>query len=355
MTARGGQPHGRKASPVDDLVELIRSSHAHGSPPVVEAIFPTTDPLLVARELIEAVAGVLDVPVAAARFYEPGVGVVVGLEVADGRAVVAKVHRPAFTPVEHLAAITRVQADLAAAGVPAPAPIAGPVAVAAGWLTVEDHRPGGTADGYDPAVRSAMAHALADFVEAARPHAGTASLGSWLRDPVIGDLWHEPHDLRFDFEGTAAGAAWIDDVARAARATLVATTLPDVVGHLDWRVQNLGFDAQRVAAIYDWDSVGLVPEAALVASASVIHPVDWRLGLADPLPTIDQVDSFVADYEAASGRGFGDEERRVLAAAQRWVVSYGARCLHSDDVLGLSPEVDHSLGWPRLLRDLLDR
>jgi hypothetical protein len=340
---------------VDELAELIANSHARWMPRVVEAIFGTNDPVSVAEALSEAVAATLAAPVVAAQFYEPGVGVVVGLELADGRAVVAKVHRATFMPPERLATIARVQADLVAAGVPAPAPLAGPLVLGNGWLTVEEHRDGDSADGYDPAVRRGMASALHDFVDAARPHAGSGVIGTWLGEPVIDDLWPEPHDLRLDFPGTAVGAEWIDDAARAARATLVAMALPDVVGHLDWRVQNLAFAGSRVSAIYDWDSVGLVPEAALVGSASVIHPVDSRLEQPDPLPTLDQLDGFVADYEAARGAPFDDDEREVLAAGQRWVASFGARCQHSDDLLGLFPDVDRSRGWPRLLSELLGR
>jgi hypothetical protein len=174
-----------------------------------------------------------------------------------------------------------------------------------------------------------------------------------LGEAVIDGLWPEPHDLRFDLPGTAAGAEWIDEAARAARATLTATTLPDVVGHLDWRVQNLAFDGGRVSAIYDWDSIGLVPEPALVGSASIIHPIDWRLEQPDPLPTLAQVDGFVADYEKARGAPFDDAERAVLAAGQRWVACFGARCQHSDAVLDVFPGVDHERGWPRIVRELL--
>jgi hypothetical protein len=234
-------------------------------------------------------------------------------------------------------------------------PHAGPEPLRAGRLTVEELRGGKPADGYDPAVRRSMAAALWRFVDLARPHADDDAIGSWLPAPVVAGLWPEPHDLRFDFPGTAAGAEWIDDAARVARAALSATTLPDVVGHLDWRVQTLAFAGDEVDAVFDWDSVGLVPEPALVGSASVIHPIDWRLDLPDPLPTLDQVDAFVADYEAARGAPFGDHERHALWAAQQWVVSYGARCQHSDDALGLFPDVDHSRGWPRLLRQLLQR
>ncbi len=172
---------------------------------------------------------------------------------------------------------------------------------------------------------------------------------------MIDDLWPEPHDVRFDFVGTATGAEWIDETARAARAVLTSTALAPVVGHLDWRVQNLGFAEGRVAAIYDWDSVSLVPEAALVGATSAVHPVDWRRGLPDPLPTLAQVDGFVIDYERARGTPFDAVEREVLAGAQRWIVSYGARCQHSDRLLGMFPDVDHSKGWPRLLGDLLER
>jgi hypothetical protein len=340
---------------VEELADLISNAHDRWLPPVVEAILGTNDPMSVAEALNAAVAAALAVPVVAARFYEPGVGVVAGLDVADGRAVVAKLDRATFVPRERLAAIARVQADLAAAGVPAPAPLAGPLVLGNGWLTVEEHRDGDAALGTDPDVRRRMATALHSFVAAARPHAGSDSLGSWLGEPVIDDLWPEAHDLRFDFAGTAAGAEWIDDAARDARAMLMTTALPNVVGHLDWRVQNLAFAGNRVSAIYDWDSVALVPEAALVGSASVIHPIDWRLEQPDPLPTLGQLDGFVADYEAARGAPFDDDEREVLVGGQRWVTSYGARCQHSDDLLGVFPDVDHSRGWPRLLRELLAR
>lgn len=324
-------------------------------PRVVEAVLGTTDAATVAETLTESVASALSVPVVGARFYEPGVGVVAGLELADGRAVVAKVHRARFVTREHLEAIVRVQADLAAAGVPAPEPLAGPRRLGEGWLTVEAHRGGDAADGHDPAVRRGMAVALRDFVMAARPRADGGGLDTWLGEPVLDGLWPEPHDLRFDLPGTAAGAEWIDAAARDARATLSAVALPHVVGHLDWRVQNLAFAGARVSAIYDWDSVGLVPEPALVGSASVVHPVDWRHDDPDPLPSLAQIDGFVADYETARGVPFDGDEREVLAAGQRWLASYGARCQHSDDMLGLFPDIDHSCGWPRLLRELVAR
>lgn len=337
------------------LASLVAEANAAFEPRLARAIFGTDDPVSVAEAITDAVAAALAVPVAGARFYEPGVGIVAGLELADGRAVVAKVHRDDVLPVAAHAARAGVQAALADAGIPAPRPLAGPLVLGTGWLLVEELRTGGVADGDDPAVRRSMAEALHRFVEAGRALVGRPWVVPWLAEPTIDDLWHRPHDLRFDFPATATGAEWIDDAARPARSLLEATDLPVVLGHLDWRVQNLAFAGVEVVAIYDWDSVAAVPEPALVGSASVIHPIDWRDALPDPLPTTAQLDGFVADYEAARGAPFTDHERAVLAAAQVWVTSYGARCQHSDDVLRIFPEVDHSRGWPRLLRDLLAR
>jgi hypothetical protein len=126
---------------------------------------------------------------------------------------------------------------------------------------------------------------------------------------------------------------------------LMTTALPNVVGHPDWRVQSLAFAGNRVSAIYDWDPSPSFPRQRWLA-ARVIHPVDWRLEQPDPLPTLEPLDGFVADYEAARGAPFDDDEREVLVGGQRWVTSYGARCHHSDDLLGIFPDVDHSRGWP---------
>ena len=81
------------------------------------------------------------------------------------------------------------------------------------------------------------------------------------------------------------------------------------------RVQNLAFTDNQVSAIYDWDSVALVPEPALVGSASVMHPIDGRLERTDPLPTLAQLDGFVADYEAVRGAPFSDHDTRSLPPA----------------------------------------
>lgn len=335
-----------------ELEALIAEAHGAWEPRLARALLGTDDPAAVAAALTAAVRAAVDLEVVGARFYAPGVGLVAGLDLADGRAVVAKVHWWQVTPAK-LAAVAGVQAALADAGVPAPRPIAGPVRFGKGWLMVDELLAGGEVDGHDPVARRSMAAALHRFVGAAPAPAG--DLGSWWLPVVHDGVWPVPHDRRFDLPATRKGAGWIDEAGRDARHRIEADASPVVVGHLDWRVQNLGWDGDEIVAIYDWDSVALVPEGALVGMTSVQHAVDWRRGEADPLPTLEAVDGFVADYEAARGAPFTSAEHDLLAAAQRWLAAYGARCQHSDDVLGLFPDVDHSLGWPRLLRQLLAR
>lgn len=336
------------------LEALVAAAHAESPPRLALAVLGTGEAGPVAAALVEAVAAAVGVEVVGARFYRPGVGIVVGLDLADGRAVVAKVHRWRASS-ERLRAVARVQRALASAGLPAPRPLAEPRRLGGGWLTVEVLLDGDAADGHDPAVRRAMAAELHRFVQTARAHARSDGLHSWWVEPAAGSLWPEPHDLRFDFDATAAGAEWIDEAGWAARRRLGTASSTAVVGHLDWRVENFGFAAGSVVAIYDWDSVGLVPEPVLVGLTSVQHPIDWRRGEADPLPTLDALDGFVADYESVRGAPFDAAERLLVVAGQWWLAAYGARCQHSDDLLGCTPGLDLTLGWPRLLRQLVDR
>jgi len=124
-----------------------------------------------------------------------------------------------------------------------------------------------------------------------------------------------------------------------------------VIGHFDWRVENLAFSGSRIAAIYDWDSLGLAPEPVVVGSAAGQFCADWASGETDPLPTIPDMAAFVHDYEDARSVAFTPAEREVLDAANLALVAYGARCQHSD--LRHHPEIGgtDTSGFLRLLRE----
>jgi hypothetical protein len=333
------------------LESLIRQASPGRDPGVERAIFGTGEAETVAAAMTSWLATHCG-PVGEAIFYRPGVGVVAGLRLTDGAEVVIKVHRWNVS-IERLTAIQRVQAHVAAADRRAPRPVAGPAPLGRGIATVEELRPGTTADGRDPVVRRALAEGLNAFVRTTAPLVGSAAVGPPLMDmPVRGStVWGEPHDVRFDFGGSAEGAEWIDDAARLARQQLN-DPLPDVViGHFDWRVQNLAFAGTEIVGIYDWDSLALAPEAVVVGTNAAQFTADWSSNEPDPLPTVDEMRSFVEDYERARSVRFTARERSALNAANLYLCAYGARCQHSD--AKFHPELIRTAvpPWSRLLRD----
>jgi hypothetical protein len=186
----------------------------------------------------------------------------------------------------------------------------------------------------------------------ARPLVAVADVGrtAAMRGPGE-SLYPVPHALRFDFAATATGAGWIDELAVVARSRLAITSHPEVIGHFDWRVGNLGFRDERLVAIYDWDSVARGPEPVIVGQAAGQFCCDLHAGDADPFPTVDDMLEFVRDYEYARGTPFSTDELDVLDAANLALACYGARCQHSDMRLHLDLARDDTTAWIRLLRE----
>lgn len=334
---------------MDHLARLLSAADDQYSSPLRLALFGTADPEAVAEFVGEFVTNTLG-PVSAALFVRATVGLVVGCTLEDARDVVVKVHRWNVTS-DRLAAVHQVQSQLADAGFPAPRPLVPPTPLGSGIATIEELRAGESADGLRPEVRRVVAVGLADFLEGANRIDPPVAVGSgFLAPSPEGPLWGEPHDLRFDFEASNAGAEWIDELAELARRELTQVALPDVIAHLDWRVENLGFSNGEIVAVYDWDSVGLAPEAVAVGQAAAMFSTDWRVG-PTTVPSLPAMRAFVDDYEHHRGRAFNRDERVALDAANLMLCAYGARCQHSDRVL--HPEIAGSSasGWVRLLRE----
>jgi hypothetical protein len=279
------------------------------------------------------------------------VGIVAGLRLADGSDVVIKIHRWNVS-VARLAAVQEVQRTLADKGLPAPRPLVQPEPLAHGIATIEELRGGGRASGRDPDVRRTIARELHTFITASAPLVGYANVGSpLLLRPRGAPLWFEPHDVRFDFEGSAAGAEWIDKAAAAARHRLKDVSSNVMIGHFDWRVENLAFHDKDIVAIYYWDSVCVAPEAVVVGNTAAQFTADWTGPEHDPLPSVSEMRLFVEDFESARGAPFGPAEREQLDAANLFLCAYGARCQHSDMTMHPETGRTQNSGWYRLLRE----
>jgi hypothetical protein len=293
-------------------------------------IFGTSAPDAIADQVDAFCRTHLEAAIARYEFYASSVGSVHGLQLADDRRVVVKAHRR-DVGTDHLVAVQRVQASVAASGYPSPVPLLSPRPIARGAAIVETlldrgHR----ADAREPKVLQAMATGLARLVEGTASISSSVGLEHWRSG--VDRLWRDPHDRRFDFPGTAETAGWID--ALAAEALRRFDALDDgsvIIGHGDWRVEHLRFEDGAISAVYDWDSLSVGPEAAFAGAAAHAFTANWNHpGLPARLPTLDESLSFLDAYQDARGGPFTDRQWRLAHAALVAALAYSARCSHSD-------------------------
>lgn len=333
------------------LHELVTAAIEDWDSRIEESLFGTADPVAVA-ELIESfVTAAVGHPVGG-LLYRKSVGAVAALTLADGSSIVVKIHRWNAS-TEWLRSVQAVQRHLARAGLPAPLPLTEPATLGHGIATIEEHRPGERADGRDRDVRRSIAEGLHSLIGHAPPAESVQVGGPPYLTGQGDDLWPQPHDIHFDFDATADGAEWIDDLARSARKRLdLDLATPPVIGHFDWRVENLAFAGSEIVAIYDWDSLAAASEPVVVGAAAASYCIAWHAHhIDDPVPTVDDMAMFVDDYESCRGTPFTAVERRHLDAANLASIAYGARCQHSDLVLQPQSAGPSDVAWFRLLRE----
>lgn len=295
---------------------IDRHLQRYPASPVVLDVMDTLD-----AEEIRARVRELDPCADEVFFFAASVGAVFGVLRSDGTRVAMKIHK-LFTDESYFDDVQRVQSRLAEAGFPAPRPLG-----RQGLVLWEEWIDEGTfRDAHEPDVRAAMARELARF------HALATATAVRPRRPFlrpVDALWPTPHNVLFDFDATAAGAEWIDEIGRAARRVDVPGS--EVVGHTDWSAKHVRFDdALGITALYDWDSVTTDIEPVLVGTAAgsftyteeLEHPVEvWP----DPEESL----AFIAEYERERGKPFTRPERQAALAACVYLRAYAARCHHA--------------------------
>ena len=181
-----------------------------------------------------------------------------------------------------------------------------------------------------------MAFTLASQVDLSRCFVSLQGLRpSLLASPGADQLWPEPHEARFDFVASARGAEWIDELASAARQRLANSSGKLVVAHADWRAEHVRFDHGEIVASYDWQSLAVGSEPALLGQIGHGFTADWSIDQERRTPTLEEFREFITDYEAARGEHFSRAERQTINAAWVYPNAYGARCEHSDLILGM--------------------
>ena len=262
--------------------------------------------------------------VAVVRWYREGTGLVWGVDLQDGRAVVVKAHRRGYLPDEHLAAFVVVQRRVADRYPWAPMPLAGPAPLGDRVATAEEL----LAEGVPASDPATMASALQALVTAAgEPPPGLFALWSF---PT---LWPPPHQEHIDLRAPAAsgstgsppmpGARMRDAPRRAGRrpCRLALRARPRRSGHeRPPRRARLGFAHRRSGGLARGCRLRLLHRRLQRRDGS---PARW--------PSPAESAAFIAAYDPTGRLDAGQ-----VRAAGDYHLAYIARCVHS---VGGFPEV----------------
>jgi Ser/Thr protein kinase RdoA (MazF antagonist) len=298
------------------------------------ACFATTDAKDVWRLVGEFVEGALGVEPVGVCLYSVSIGAVLGLDLADHRRVVVKVFAPWHDP-QFLAAANDVRRHLVADGYPAPGVLAGvrPLGPAHAWIEEWVDAPPPTSH---PEAIAALAQHLGDFVLRCRRLAPDPALTrSWQTYERPIGIWRNPPRPDADLAVEVPNATWVQDIAEFGRSVAESAPGPRVIGHIDWRADNVRVnDDGTLAAVFDWDSVQLTDHVHVVAGAcAALRP--------------QALARFLAAYGAAVGTPLTTAERRAIAGRVIWTRATWARF---ELVRGLSE--DELRFVPRLQRDV---
>lgn len=318
--------------------ELEPSLQDPGARLLCRSILGTDDSRAIAQTLTHFCSKRLGSQVTACLCLGFSVGASFGLGLADGRLVFVKVNKPSeYLDLQARGAIAQVQEALASGGYPCPSVILPPSEFLNGFVTVDAFvADGEQKDAHEPRIRESMAAGLAELIARTEPYRTLPGFKP-LRFVSQDRLYPPPHNVLFDFEKTAAGAGWIDEIARRSRAAVFATAGKMVLGHMDWSMKNLRFEGDRIAVVYDWDSLTLVDELVAVGAAAATFPTTWDIDV-KITPSQQESCQFVMDYQLHRGKRFTAPEMFKIAGAATYAMAYTARCEHALLATGGAPK-----------------
>jgi hypothetical protein len=277
---------------------------------------PAVDPARLAQWCEERLGS----PPASEIFRSGNLSAVMGLRLADNRAVVVKV-RPRSP---RIAACVEVQRRLFESGYPCPEPLTGAAPFGDGVATAEAYVPGGAPLPSAGRSAGAFGEAFARLVTLAPRPAEVPALDpppSWAAwDHAEAGLWPLPEDPDVNLN-EVAGPAWIDDTGRRARDRLRADASDTVIGHCDWLAGNLRWNGDELLVVHDWDSATADSEAVLAGFAAALYSTVSVKELA----TVEETQRFLVAYCDARSRELSADELERAWAAGVWTRAYDAK------------------------------
>ena len=266
--------------------------------------------------------------------YSVSIGAVLGLELSDGRRVALKVFAP-WHDAAFLAAANDVRQTLVVAGYPAPRPLTGVEQFGAAHTWVEEWleapQPGSPSE-----AAVVLAGHLLDFLDRTSVlRADPALSRSWQTHERPVGIWRNAPRPDADLTVPVRSAEWITEIAELGRSIAETAPGPKVIGHVDWRPDNVrtGPDGE-LAAVFDWDSVQHTHRVHILAGGCAGLPPE---GMAE----------FLAAYDARAESPLSADERRSVAGRIIWTRAALARF----ELLRQLPASDQRVA-PSLERDV---
>src|SRR5438552_18595185 len=97
--------------------------------------------------------------------------------------------------------------------------------------------------------------------------------------------------------------------------------------------------------------LALLPEPVLVGAVSHAYTASWDADRPFDLPSLEESQAFIVDYQTARGSEFDADELEAADAGHLYALAYGARCQHSDAVLKIFPQSSGEDGYGTQLRE----
>ena len=127
-----------------------------------------------------------------------------------------------------------------------------------------------------------------------------------------------------------AEPSWLVDIVTRVRTRLRVSTLPSVIGHIDWGPQHVRWRDGQIHVVHDWDSVCALPEAAIAGVAAAMFATSPD----NPGASLAETSDFLGAYAYARGPMWARDEQEVAWAAGLWTMAYNAKGEAFDEILG---------------------
>lgn len=320
---------------------LRRLTSRAGHRALLQSIFDTSDAIEIQRSVDVAIEDVTGVRVRRWIDAQASNGLALVIELADGERCFVKFHLPSVT-ASHLRRLRALQASAHEAGFACAETLKGPVRFRQTHFVVDGYlSPRTTQLVRNSRTRTALAsgfHQLNQLLTEWAPATWSPSTSS--RPRRRDGVWPKTGNPRFSAV-LQVEHPWLDAIGGEARAIIDTVDSQLMIGHGDWRMENVRVWGDDVVAIYDWDSLTQASEIGLVGTTAILHPINWAFG--HPAPASPRaVVEFVNAYERVRGRKFRRDERAAILASALYSIAFVAKCNYASD-----PDEKHWKGSAR--------